>query len=143
MSEQQLSRQIHQVYLEALSRFDHFVMGATLAVCAYLAQSNPYEKIGLNVPTLYLISLLLVAGAAFCGFKRLEHVVQTLRLNAQLLESREQNNSANKIEQMKFYTERASQRTHNYYIARNICLLLGFIVYLTAKIATPYSTPWI
>jgi hypothetical protein len=127
---------LHDIYLEAVSRFDHFVMGATLAVCAYLAQSNPYDKIGLNIPTSYLVSLLLFGGAAFCGFKRLEKVVMTLRHNVDLLDAQERRKSS--VSLLRDVTHAASKSSHRYYMARNLLLLLGFVVYIATKVASSY-----
>lgn len=55
-----------------------------VAVCGYLAQSNPYAKVSWNLPTLYLLSLLFFAAAAFCGYKRLEQTIQVLKHNVTL-----------------------------------------------------------
>lgn len=140
MADRALSDELHRIYLEAQSRFDHFVMGATLAVCAYLAQSNPYEKFGWNLPTLYLLSLLLFAAAALCGFKRIEQVVQTLRYNTDLLEAQEKG-FKDKVKEARVASHRASKQTHYYYLARNTFLFLGLIAYIAAKVLGPYVSP--
>lgn len=137
MSERQASDDLQEIYLEALSRFDHFVMGATLAVCAYLAQSNPYDKIGLNIPTLYLISLFFFGGAAFCGFKRLEQTVQVLRFKTELFDARERSKKSI-IPPLRLAADSAANKTHSYYIVRNYLLLFGFVFYIAAKVLAPY-----
>jgi hypothetical protein len=51
-----------------------------LAICAYLAQTNTYAKIGLNQQTFLLGTLLIFGVNAFFGFRRIEsglHVVST------------------------------------------------------------------
>ncbi|WP_430317230.1 hypothetical protein [Pseudomonas nitroreducens] len=140
MADRALSDELHRIYLEAQSRFDHFVMGATLAVCAYLAQSNPYEKLGWNLPTLYLASLLLFAAAALSGFKRIEQVVQTLRYNTDLLEAQEKG-IKDRVKEARIASHRASKQTHYYYLARNTFLFLGLIAYIAAKVLGPYVSP--
>ncbi|WP_054910408.1 MULTISPECIES: hypothetical protein [unclassified Pseudomonas] len=137
MVERTQSDELHTLYLEAQSRFDQFVMGATLAVCAYLAQSNPYEKLGWNLPTLYFASLLLFAAAALCGFKRIEQVVQTLRHNTDLLEAQEKG-IKDKVKEARAASHRASKQTHYFYLARNTFLFLGLITYIAAKVLGPY-----
>lgn len=41
------SGELHEIYIDASSKSDHFLLGAIVAAYAYLAQSNPYALIGL------------------------------------------------------------------------------------------------
>ncbi|MBD2835973.1 hypothetical protein ID144_02825 [Pseudomonas sp. JM0905a] len=140
MAENSRSESLHAVYTDAISKFDHFLMGATLAVCGYLAQSNPYAKLGLNLPTLYLISLVFFALAAFCCYKRLEHTIVLLSDNVGMLEAHE----AERHDRAKQYRARlkaVSRRTNLYYKARFWMLVGGFVTYTAAKVLGPYVTP--
>lgn len=67
---------------EAASKLDYFILGVTLAICAYLAQTNPYAQFGVNKETFLLGSLLVFASSAVCGFKRIESTIAALRMNA-------------------------------------------------------------
>jgi hypothetical protein len=85
-SEEQI-RSMQKHFREASDRFDNFVLGALLAVCAYLAQSNPYGRIGFNSQTLYFISLALFVLAAFFGFRRIEQTLTFYRFNVMSAEN--------------------------------------------------------
>lgn len=45
------SDQLGLMQIEASQKLDHFILGATLAICAYLAQTNPYAQLGINKET--------------------------------------------------------------------------------------------
>ncbi|MFI8647912.1 hypothetical protein ACIGJK_24360 [Pseudomonas iridis] len=127
-------------HLEASSKLDHFILGVTLAICAYLGQTNPYAQLGLNKETFLLLSLLVFAASAVCGFKRLEGVVRTLRANTVALKE--------EVPLRRDLTLLAAQeianRADRYYHARNYLLLAGLFCYLTTKVWDTYqSHGWI
>lgn len=127
-------------HLEASSKLDHFVLGVSLAISAYLAQTNPYAKLGLNKESFLLVSLLVFAASAVCGFKRLEGVVRTLRANALALKEE----VPLKRDLMLLATQGFSKRASLYYQARNILLLLGLLIYIATKVWASYqNTGWI
>lgn len=121
------------------SKLDHFILGATLAICAYLAQTNPYAQLGVNKETFLLGTLLVFATSALCGFKRLEAVVDSIRLNAMALQ---QENDALRAYMLELVRE--SKRASRYYLARNYLLAAGTICYLATKVwATYQNDGWI
>lgn len=119
---------------EAASKLDYFILGATLAICGYLAQTNPYGRLGLNKETFLLGSLLIFAATAVAGFKRIEATITAVRLNAFALEA------PNRAERS-FYLEEIKKdpTAHNYYKARNYLLFLGLICYLSTKVWAAYQ----
>jgi hypothetical protein len=77
-------------YREGLQRFEYFVLGVTLALCAYVGQTLRPEKLALcSSYTVEVASLLLLVLSAIAGFKRIESLVQLSRLNAQALDAKE------------------------------------------------------
>lgn len=69
---QNLVDQLKTFHNEAANELDYFILGATLAICAYLAQTNPYGRIGFTEESLLLGTFLLFVCSAACGFKRIE-----------------------------------------------------------------------
>lgn len=67
--EQTLStaNEVSTFYNEARSELDYFLLGATLAICGYLAQTNTYGRLGVNKETFLLITLLVFAARQRCG----------------------------------------------------------------------------
>lgn len=125
---------------EAASKLDYFILGVTLAICAYLAQTNPYAQLGMNKETLLLGSLAIFAASAVCGFKRLEGVVRVLKANTLALQETDPVRADMKL----LVTQQFSDRTFAYYRARNIFLLLGVLCYTVTKVwATYQNTGWI
>lgn len=84
MSERSLMTFEH--YREASQRFDYFITGLSGALCAYIAQTFQPEKIAVSPKTLELIALLLLIGSVIAGFKRIEAIIQTHKLNHQKLD---------------------------------------------------------
>lgn len=124
---------------EAASKLDYFILGVTLAICAYLAQTNPYAKIGVNEATLLLCSLFVFAASAVCGFKRIESTIATLRMNATALEEPDPQVRAYCIMRL---NER--REAHYWYKVRNYLLAAGLLCYLATKVwATYQGNGWI
>lgn len=124
---------ITQFHNEAMNKLDYFILGATLAICGYLAQTNHYGRIGLNEETLLLGSLLIFAGSAIMGFKRIESGIAIVRQNAYALQVPHQEIRRLLIDELK------NDRTgHRYYVARNYLLLAGLACYLATKVWAAY-----
>ncbi len=73
----------------AAEKLDYFILGVSLAICAYLAQTNPYGRIGLNRETFLLGSLLVFAASAVFGFLRIQSTIADVRQNAFALEEQD------------------------------------------------------
>lgn len=124
---------------EATSKLDYFILGVTLAICAYLAQTNPYAQLDINKETFLLGSLLVFAASAICGFKRIESTIAAIRMNALALEEPDPQMRAYFIMQL---NER--REPHNWYRARNYLLAAGLVCYLATKVwATYQNNGWI
>lgn len=85
MSSDKRSVLLHQSASTESMGFDRFVLGATLAACAYLAQTIPFAPVGHNIETMYLWTLVVMAAAALLGFKRIEAVIETVKLTLNTL----------------------------------------------------------
>lgn len=121
------------------SKLDHFILGVTLAICAYLAQTNPYAQLGVNQETFLLCSLLVFAASAICGFKRLEATIESLRLNAIALQQEDPRLRAHLLEKVK-----ARKEPSRYYWGRNYLLAAGLLCYLATKVWSTYqNNGWI
>ncbi|MQU59176.1 hypothetical protein GHO26_15495 [Pseudomonas helleri] len=129
--------ELHKAYLDASSKSDHFLLGAIAAACAYLAQSNPYGKIGLNPETLFLIDLIVLGLAAFFAHKRIENTIQVLKFNTTFLQGR---NDGDPVSYLggKQLAEKYANRTVSNYTFRNLFMVLGFILYVVAKVWRAY-----
>ena len=85
MSADERSVKLHQSASTESANFDRFVLGASIAACAYLAQTMPFGPVGLNVSTMYLATLFLMALSAVFGFLRIEATIATLNSNSSFL----------------------------------------------------------
>jgi len=140
MSGQQGSvQQLITMHNEAASKLDYFILGVTLAICAYLAQTNPYARLGVNTETFLLGALLVFASSVVCGFKRIEATIKALRMNAFALDHREPQARAFLVAKLK-----ADPVAARWYKARNYLLGAGLLCYLMTKVwATYQSNGWI
>src|SRR5207253_2438582 len=73
-------------YREGLQRFEYFIVGVSLALCAYVGQTLHPEKLRLLIE---VVSLALLIFSAAVGLKRIESLIQLSRLNGQLLDANE------------------------------------------------------
>jgi len=128
---------IHQAYSQESGQFDRFVLGATLAGCAYLGQTIPYGQLGYNIETMYLYSLLVLSISAAMGFKRIEYTLNTAKGNSKYLhalETRDLKGAAAYHGLMLMWAD----STGFYYRIRNITLILGFACYVATKVFAAY-----
>ena len=79
---------IESGYYQGLQRFEYFIVGASLALCAYVGYTLHPEKLTfLSAYTMEVVSLALLILSAGVGLKRIESLVQISRLNGQLLDA--------------------------------------------------------
>jgi hypothetical protein len=75
-------------YREGLQRFEYFIVGASLALCAYVGHTLHPEKLRfLSAYTIEVGSLALLIFSAGVGMKRIESLIQISRLTGQLLDA--------------------------------------------------------
>ena len=75
-------------YREGLQRFEYFIVGVSLALCAYVGQTlHPERLTFLSAYTIEVVSLALLILSAGVGLKRAESLVQISRLNGELLDA--------------------------------------------------------
>lgn len=117
--------------------FDQFVLGATLAGLAYLAQTQTYENLGWNASTLSLGPLILLALSAWLGFKRIECTIHLLRCNARYLELCAQHGRRDDSEALDMLND-IDERTGIFYRLRNRAVLLAVVSYVVVKVAITY-----
>ncbi len=123
------------------TKLDYFIQGATLAICAYLAQTNPYGQLGLNKETFLLGSLLVFAVSAILGFKRLEAKVTSLFDNAEALQTPDRALRSKVLLGLRTTNNTRAVRLYKY---RNITLLLGLVCYVITKVWAAYqNNGWI
>jgi hypothetical protein len=76
---------IESGYYDGLQHFEYFIVGISLALCAYVGYTLHAEKLTfLSAYTIEVVSLALLIFSAGVGLKRIESLVQTSRLNGQL-----------------------------------------------------------
>lgn len=119
---------------EASNKLDYFILGVSIAVCAYLGQTNPYAPVGFNEATFRLTSLLIFAGSAVCGFRRIEERTQLMLANANALGSTGRNRED-------WYRKGELRRLRMilYYRSRNRLSFLGLACYLVTKVWATYQ----
>lgn len=132
------SGQMHRSFREASDRFDQFVLGALLAICAYLAQSNSYARIGCNAETVLFLSLLFFVASAFFGFKRIEQVIVLYRINADYLHAVETKDAVTTKQALELKPN-IGEKAISYYRWRNRFMFIGLAAYVLAKYWHAYS----
>jgi hypothetical protein len=76
---------IESGYYQGLQRFEYFIVGVSLVLCAYVGYTLHPEKLTfLSAYTLQVVSLALLILSAGVGLKRIESLVHISRLNGQL-----------------------------------------------------------
>ncbi|MCW1242940.1 hypothetical protein OC610_00840 [Pseudomonas sp. SAICEU22] len=139
---EELDRTDHLTVMQmtAASKLDYFILGVALAISAYLAQTNPYAPLGINKETFLLLSLLIFAASAVCGFLRLEFKVKEMGAYIQVHESPTLEGRVKPTR----VTARYFRRGRRAYRSRNFLLLIGLACYVTTKIGASYqSSGWI
>jgi hypothetical protein len=70
---------------EAEQRFEYFLLGVSVALCAFAGQTLQPEKLGWSAYTFEIISILLIVASVVAGVRRLMLGVVAKRLNQELL----------------------------------------------------------
>src|SRR5215475_5954622 len=79
---------IESGYYQGLQRFEYFIVGVSLALCAYVGYTLHPEKLTfISAYTIEVVSLALLILSAGVGLKRIQSLVQISRLNGQLLDA--------------------------------------------------------
>lgn len=129
---------LNDSYYKGTMGFDQFVLGATLAACAYLAQTATYDQLDWNPSTLQLLPLLLLGFTAFFGFKRIESSIQTIKLNSAYLQLLS-DFPGNAFPEQRGFVQQESDRSGFYYGIRNKFILLSFLAFVSVKILVKYN----
>lgn len=122
---------------DAQDKFDHFVLLILIAVCGYLAQTTEFVRLGFDLQSLQILALMMFGVSAVAGFKRVETMTIVYRVNHQLLEAKEKNESKRVAKALEGLNK-LSGRALRWYRIRNFVMLLAFIAYLISKLAQPY-----
>jgi hypothetical protein len=124
-------------YYKGNLTFDQFVLGATLAASAYLAQTLKYGMLGWNESTLLLIPLIVLGVAAWLGFKRLECTIHLLKVNARYLELCLANPGRDFSKGLEV-TKGWGQKTGFFYRWRNRAIFSGLVSHVGVKLISTY-----
>ena len=77
-------------YREGLQRLEYFIVGVTLALCAYAGHTlHPRKLTLLSAYTIEIVSLALLILSAGVGLKRIESLVRLSHWNGLLLDAME------------------------------------------------------
>jgi hypothetical protein len=140
MSADERSVQLHKSASTETANFDRFVLGASMAACAYLAQTMPFGPIGVNVSTMYLATLFMMALSAVFGFLRIEATITTTNANSSYLYMIEmgQLNDASMRRFAHAAVEKVADRTKTMYVLRNLTMLFSLVCYIATKVYATY-----
>jgi hypothetical protein len=142
MSTNERSVQLHQNASTETANFDRFVLGASMAACAYLAQTMPFGPVGINVNTMYLATLFLMALSAVFGFLRIEATITTTNANSLYLHKAELgylDDLSSRIA-ARAPMDKWAARTKTMYRLRNLTMLLSFFCYSATKVYAAYPS---
>ncbi|MCF7535379.1 hypothetical protein [Pseudomonas petrae] len=133
-AELHIADQISLKAAEESAKLDQFLLGATMAVCAYLAQNNVYMPIGMNRSTVMIGCMLIFATSAALGFMRLNTVVKVYQENAKLVGA---DNTEDETD-YKDECQRLLLSSRRYGHIRNVLLFIGLAYYIAAKVGASY-----
>jgi len=137
-AQQEQIQRVTTMYNEAAHKLDYFILGANLAICAYLAQTNPYGNVGFNKETFLLVSLLVFAASAAFGLKRIESALFLMRTNVFIL------NQTDPVRLQTLHKQFRENKGPTYAKLRNALLLVGLFCYVATKVwATYQNSGWI
>lgn len=133
-AELHISDQMSLKAVEESAKLDQFLLGATVAICAYLAQNNVYTPFGLNRSTAMIICMLIFAASAALGFMRMNNVVKVYHENAKLVATSE----PSKLKEHQDECQRLLWWSKWYGHIRDALLFLGLAAFIIAKVAASY-----
>jgi hypothetical protein len=126
------SLDVYKAYREAQDKFDMYVLGAVLAICAYLGQSMPYARLGINAESMFLLSLLTFVTSAYFGFRRIELMIVGYRLNHSYLDALEKRNQQ-EAAWCRQALDEVGPKTSSSYNWRNRLMFVGLVFFVTGK----------
>lgn len=140
MSSDERSVQLHHSASAETANFDRFVLGASMAACAYLAQTMPFGPLGLNVQTMYLLTLALMGMSSVFGFLRIESTITTTNANSNYLHGIEMGYLREMGERLaaRKHVDDLADRTQIMYRIRNLMMLVSFFCYVATKVYESY-----
>ncbi|MBX4138920.1 hypothetical protein K1567_23720 [Pseudomonas sp. S5F11] len=120
--------------VEESAKLDQFLLGATVAICAYLAQSNIYTPLGMNRSTAMIGCMLIFATSAALGFMRMNIVVKVYHQNAELVSPK----NAGKESKYQDECQRLLCWGKWYGHTRNALLFAGLAAFIAVKVGASY-----
>lgn len=151
---------------EAAQRFEYFLLGISVALCAFVGQTLKPEKLGCNTYTLQVASLVALIVSVVCGFNRVAAMIATSGLNHELLDRQTKRLKLLKgepifdtttgqapndfqrsytatellgvIEMFQTHLDLARKRDRRWFRLQKCFLALGFVGLLAAKVLEPY-----
>lgn len=130
-------KQVYSYYQAALEKFDYFILGVVILICGFLSKEIEFQPIGSNIETIQLLSLLLFGLAGFSSFKRSESQISQYKYNYMVLISKRERNIVN-LDDLQKRSHKIMEVSYRYYQIRNICFLMGFVVYIFSKVFGSY-----
>ncbi len=151
---------------ESAQRFEYFLLGISVGLCAYVGQTLKSEKLGFSPYTFQVVSLVILFLSIIAGFRRVEMMIATAGLNYELVALQAQMSRLLKHEFafdhrtgvvlndfQKDYAisgiveslprwerklERVRKAEGRYYLCQKFCLAFGFLGLTLARILTAY-----
>lgn len=71
----------YEAWRQAYDKFNYFVVGASGALCAFVAQTMSVERFGFSPATVEMIALFALMASVIAGFKHLEAVTTMHKAN--------------------------------------------------------------
>lgn len=130
-------KQVYSYYQAALEKFDYFILGVVILICGFLSKEIEFQPIGSNIETIQLLSLLLFGLAGFSSFKRSESQISQYKYNYMVLIGKRERNIVN-LDDLQKRSHKIMEVSYRYYQIRNICFLMGFVVYIFSKVFGSY-----
>ena len=158
----------YEHYRESEQRFEYFILGLSVALVAYVAQTTKPQRLGLSPYTIELFSILLIVASIIFGFMRVALMILAKRINHEILHFGEKRGqlipargtsvlnrdsgeqlTAHEIEQelneieimlpaRQKQFDKVAAKSLRYYRWRNWLLFIGFLGLLLAKVLGAY-----
>jgi hypothetical protein len=151
---------------EAAQRFEYFLLGISIALCAFVGQTLKPEKLGWNAYTVQIASVTALIASVVFGFLRVQAMIATSGLNLEIVERQtkrirllkgkpmfdettglapndfQRDYTASEInreiEMFRKHLDSALRGTRRWFLWQKAFLALGFGGLLAAKILEPY-----
>ena len=129
--------EIFGLWSSAQDKFDLFVLAILMTICAYLVQTLEFVVLGLNLETVQILSLVVFGLSIVAAFRRIETMTVVYRVNHQLIQAKEDNDTERATQAYAGLNKLAAQALF-WYRTRNRLMLLGFLLYFLSRLASPY-----